>query len=73
MLNEIHYLRTIKHDHIIHLTEVFENKRFIYVITPLCKGGDLKSFTQQEPLTEEQRMGTYLRKFFDIWINGPGK
>lgn len=46
MLNEIHYLRTIKHDQIIHLTEVFENKRFIYVITPLCKGGDLKSFVQ---------------------------
>lgn len=41
LINEIKYLRSLKYEKIISLTELFEDKKFIYIITPLLKGGDL--------------------------------
>lgn len=40
-MNEIKYLRILKHEKILSLTELFEDKKYVYIVTPLLKGGDL--------------------------------
>lgn len=41
LMNEIKYLRILKHEKILSLIELFEDKKYVYIITPLLKGGDL--------------------------------
>ena len=38
------YLKLIKHQNIINLKDIYENKENIYIITECCNGGDLLSF-----------------------------
>ena len=41
---ETSYLKLIKHQNIINLKDIYENKKNIYIITECCIGGDLLSF-----------------------------
>jgi len=38
---EIEILKEVKHPHIIELIEVFEDERYLHLITELCTGGEL--------------------------------
>jgi calcium-dependent protein kinase len=38
---EIQILREVKHPHIIELVDVFEDERYLHLITELCTGGEL--------------------------------
>jgi calcium-dependent protein kinase len=38
---EIEILREVKHPHIIELVEVYEDERYLHLITELCTGGEL--------------------------------
>eukprot|EP00079_Xenopus_tropicalis_P024085 XP_012816609.1 PREDICTED: serine/threonine-protein kinase 33 isoform X1 [Xenopus tropicalis] len=38
---EVSILKRVKHDHIIHLEEVFETPKRMYLVTELCEGGEL--------------------------------
>ncbi|KAL7578727.1 hypothetical protein ACA910_015961 [Epithemia clementina (nom. ined.)] len=38
---EIEILKEVKHPHIIELVEVFEDERYLHLITELCTGGEL--------------------------------
>ncbi|GAA6233658.1 serine/threonine-protein kinase 33 [Lates japonicus] len=55
LAHEIEILKQMNHDHIIHLKEVYETPRMIYLVTELCAGGELtqllkrkKFFTEDE-------------------------
>ena len=39
--NELDILRRLDHPNIIKLYAVYEDKKYIHIITNLCKGGDL--------------------------------
>jgi calcium-dependent protein kinase len=38
---EIEILKEVKHPHIIELTEVYEDERYLHLITEICSGGEL--------------------------------
>ena len=38
---EIDILKNLDHPNILRLYEVFEDKKFIYLVTELCNGGEL--------------------------------
>jgi len=38
---EIDILRNLDHPHIVRLFEVFEDRKFIFLVTELCVGGEL--------------------------------
>ena len=42
--HEKNYLKLLKHQNIIYLKDIYENKKNIYLITEYCEGGDLLSF-----------------------------
>uniref|UniRef100_A0A4W6DMP6 Serine/threonine kinase 33 n=1 Tax=Lates calcarifer TaxID=8187 RepID=A0A4W6DMP6_LATCA len=55
LAHEIEILKQMNHAHIIHLQEVYETPRMIYLVTELCAGGELtqllkrkKFFTEDE-------------------------
>eukprot|EP00514_Thraustochytrium_sp_LLF1b_P008722 CAMPEP_0184555168 /NCGR_PEP_ID=MMETSP0199_2-20130426/36872_1 /TAXON_ID=1112570 /ORGANISM="Thraustochytrium sp., Strain LLF1b" /LENGTH=368 /DNA_ID=CAMNT_0026951423 /DNA_START=117 /DNA_END=1220 /DNA_ORIENTATION=+ len=39
--NELQVLQKVKHPHVIGITEAFEDDEKIYLISPMCKGGEL--------------------------------
>ncbi|MBN3303766.1 STK33 kinase, partial [Amia calva] len=41
---EVSILKHVNHEHIIHLKEVLETPTNMYLVTELCKGGELKDF-----------------------------
>lgn len=41
MRYEIDILKNLDHPNILRLYEVFEDKKFIYLVTELCQGGEL--------------------------------
>ncbi|XP_051507936.1 serine/threonine-protein kinase 33-like [Myxocyprinus asiaticus] len=52
---EVSILKQVKHEHIIHLEEVFETPKRMYLVTELCEGGDLKDLLQKNKrFTEEE-------------------
>ncbi|KAG7276679.1 hypothetical protein CRUP_032028 [Coryphaenoides rupestris] len=52
---EVNILKHVNHPHIIHLKEVFETPKNMYLVTELCDGGDLKELLQQKGhFTEEE-------------------
>uniref|UniRef100_A0A671SM10 Serine/threonine-protein kinase 33-like n=1 Tax=Sinocyclocheilus anshuiensis TaxID=1608454 RepID=A0A671SM10_9TELE len=52
---EVNIMKQVKHEHIIHLEEVFETPKRMYLVTELCEGGDLKDLLQKNKhFTEEE-------------------
>lgn len=49
---EISILRSLSHPNIIKLHEVYENDQFLYLVTDLCKGGEL--FARIKALSEAE-------------------
>eukprot|EP00560_Eucampia_antarctica_P008246 CAMPEP_0197824004 /NCGR_PEP_ID=MMETSP1437-20131217/1319_1 /TAXON_ID=49252 ORGANISM="Eucampia antarctica, Strain CCMP1452" /NCGR_SAMPLE_ID=MMETSP1437 /ASSEMBLY_ACC=CAM_ASM_001096 /LENGTH=680 /DNA_ID=CAMNT_0043423463 /DNA_START=29 /DNA_END=2071 /DNA_ORIENTATION=- len=43
LLNEIYIMRTLDHPYILHLHEVYQIRRKLFLVTELCTGGDLTS------------------------------
>ncbi|MBN3322457.1 STK33 kinase, partial [Atractosteus spatula] len=44
---EVTILKRVNHEHIIHLEEVFETPKRMYLVTELCEGGELKEILQK--------------------------
>ncbi|XP_030621003.1 serine/threonine-protein kinase 33 [Chanos chanos] len=52
---EVSILKCVDHDHIIHLEEVFDTPKRMYLVTELCEGGELKELLQKNKyFTEEE-------------------
>ncbi|KAM6980637.1 serine/threonine-protein kinase 33, partial [Aplochiton taeniatus] len=52
---EVSILKRVEHEHIIHLEEVFETPKRMYLVTELCEGGELKELLQNKKrFTEEE-------------------
>ncbi|XP_051236138.1 serine/threonine-protein kinase 33 isoform X1 [Dicentrarchus labrax] len=51
--HEINILKQVNHAHIIHLHEVYETAKMIYLVTELCVGGELKQLLQQKKFFTE--------------------
>ncbi|XP_066503967.1 serine/threonine-protein kinase 33 isoform X2 [Hoplias malabaricus] len=52
---EVSILKRVNHAHIIHLEEVFETPKKMYLVTELCEGGELKRLLQKKKhLSEEE-------------------
>ncbi|XP_064837598.1 serine/threonine-protein kinase 33-like isoform X3 [Oncorhynchus masou masou] len=52
---EVSILKRVNHTHIIHLEEVFETQKRMYLVTELCEGGELKELLQKNTrFTEEE-------------------
>ncbi|XP_039604343.1 serine/threonine-protein kinase 33 [Polypterus senegalus] len=45
---EVGILKRVHHEHIIHLEEVFETPKRMYLVTELCDGGELKEILQRK-------------------------
>mmetsp|Transcript_6416 Transcript_6416/g.15217 ORF Transcript_6416/g.15217 Transcript_6416/m.15217 type:complete len:231 (-) Transcript_6416:7-699(-) len=41
LTSEIEILKEVKHPHIIELVDVFEDKKYLHLVTELCTGGEL--------------------------------
>uniref|UniRef100_A0A1A8KPN7 Serine/threonine kinase 33 n=1 Tax=Nothobranchius kuhntae TaxID=321403 RepID=A0A1A8KPN7_NOTKU len=53
--NEISILKQVNHAHVIHLEAIYNSAAMIYLVTELCKGGDLKQLLQQKKsFTEDE-------------------
>ncbi|KAJ8340178.1 hypothetical protein SKAU_G00348110 [Synaphobranchus kaupii] len=52
---EVSILKRVNHGHIIHLEEVFETPKKMYMVTELCEGGELKEILKKKTqFTEEE-------------------
>ncbi|KAI4889269.1 hypothetical protein NFI96_013534 [Prochilodus magdalenae] len=52
---EVNILKRVNHAHIIHLEEVFETPKKMYLVMELCEGGELKRLLQKNKrLSEEE-------------------
>lgn len=45
---EVNILKTVKHQHIIHLEQVFESPQKMYLVMELCEDGELKEVLDQK-------------------------
>uniref|UniRef100_H2V5R4 Serine/threonine kinase 33 n=1 Tax=Takifugu rubripes TaxID=31033 RepID=H2V5R4_TAKRU len=53
--HEINILKQVNHAHIIHLQEVYNTSKMIYLVTELCVGGELKQLLlQRNFFTEDE-------------------
>ncbi|XP_063044152.1 serine/threonine-protein kinase 33 isoform X3 [Engraulis encrasicolus] len=51
---EVSILKNVNHEHIIHLKEVFETPKRMYLVTELCEGGELKELLQKRTRFKEE-------------------
>lgn len=52
---EVSILKRVNHGHVIHLEEVFETPKKMYMVTELCEGGELKEILKKKRhFTEEE-------------------
>ncbi|XP_056410347.1 serine/threonine-protein kinase 33 isoform X2 [Hyla sarda] len=52
---EVSILKTVNHNHIIHLEEVFETPKRVYLVMELCEGGELREILhRRKRLTESE-------------------
>ena len=42
--NESEVILKIKGKHVLNAYEILDDKKYIYIVTPLCNGGDLRKF-----------------------------
>ncbi|ORX87642.1 Pkinase-domain-containing protein [Anaeromyces robustus] len=51
---EINILKSIKHENIIQIYDVYEDEKYVYLVLELAKGGELFDRIKEESLTEPQ-------------------
>ncbi|KAL2089038.1 hypothetical protein ACEWY4_015937 [Coilia grayii] len=51
---EVSILKRVNHEHIIHLEEVFETPKRMYLVTELCEGGELKELLRRRRRLKEE-------------------
>ncbi|XP_069824123.1 serine/threonine-protein kinase 33 [Dendropsophus ebraccatus] len=52
---EVSILKTVNHNHIIHLEEVFETPKRVYLVMELCEGGELREIlARRKRLSESE-------------------
>ena len=56
------YLNLIKHPNIIGLKDYFEDKKFMYLVTEFCSGGDLITFLEKNQKISEKTAAKIVRK-----------
>ncbi|XP_040266253.1 serine/threonine-protein kinase 33 [Bufo bufo] len=50
---EVSILKSVNHDHIIHLEEVFETPKRVYLVMELCEGGELREILHRRKRLSE--------------------
>ncbi|XP_077142733.1 serine/threonine-protein kinase 33 [Ranitomeya variabilis] len=50
---EVSILKRVNHDHLIHLEEVFETPKRVYLVMELCEGGELQTILHRKKLLSE--------------------
>ncbi|KAM9408289.1 serine/threonine-protein kinase 33 [Pholidichthys leucotaenia] len=66
--NEINILKQMSHPHIIHLQAVYRTATMIYLVTELCKGGDLKQLLQQRKFFTEDETRNIISSLADAVV-----
>ncbi len=59
---EIHILKLIRHPHIIHLYEIIETPKQLYMIMEYCKGGELFDYIVEEGRITESLARTFMQQ-----------
>ncbi len=59
---EIHILKLIRHPHIIHLYEIIETTKQLYMIMEYCKGGELFDYIVEEGRITESLARTFMQQ-----------
>ncbi|XP_078537118.1 serine/threonine-protein kinase 33 [Lissotriton helveticus] len=58
---EVSILKIVKHEHIIHLEEVFETPKRMYLVMELCEGGELKEILHRKKHLSESETRHIIR------------
>ncbi|XP_043938745.1 serine/threonine-protein kinase 33 [Protopterus annectens] len=58
---EVGILKQVNHEHIIHLEEVYETPKRMYLVTELCEGGELKEILQKKKYFTENETRHIIR------------
>lgn len=53
---ELEILKTVDHPNIIRLYEVYEDKKYLHLVTELCTGGDLLDYLLKKGILSEQEV-----------------
>jgi serine/threonine protein kinase len=64
VLSEIEINRSMKHENILELVETYESSKYIILVLPLCKGGELHKKIHSKGLYRESDARPVMRKFF---------
>jgi len=60
--NEVAILRTMTHPNVLKLHETFVETTYTYLVTALCRGGDLRNLIDEEKYLEETLSSTLTRQ-----------
>ena len=55
-------LQMIRHSNIVQLLEIMETQNSYYLVTELCRGGDLMDYISQRRRLPEQEVKRYIRQ-----------
>lgn len=55
-------LQMIRHSNIVHLLEIMETQNSYYLVTELCRGGDLMDYISQKRKLPETEVKKYIRQ-----------
>ena len=55
-------LQMIRHSNIVQLLEIMETQNSYYLVTELCRGGDLMDYISQRRKLPEQEVKKYIRQ-----------
>ncbi|GCB62016.1 hypothetical protein scyTo_0004190, partial [Scyliorhinus torazame] len=67
---EVSILKLVDHEHIIHLEEVFETPKRVYLVTEVCEGGELSAILHRKKrLSEKETRHLGLCKVTDFGLS----
>ncbi|CAD8154174.1 unnamed protein product [Paramecium octaurelia] len=61
IVSEIEILKKFNHPNIVRFIDLITTQRSLYIITELCKDGDLKEFIQKKRISEQETQGIMLQ------------
>ena len=61
---ELQIIRIVDHPNIIKLYEIFEDEKYVHIVTEMCYGGDLFDYSLLEGPLNEQETGIIMYKLF---------
>lgn len=62
LLSELMILRTLDHPNILKLHEVYDNGQHYYVVTEICRGGDLLQYSKNKSTITEQYVSSLMKQ-----------